>query len=49
MVRIADTLNLERFLVSESCVKAINGRAGVTMNGTARDMQFDASGNLVPL
>jgi hypothetical protein len=49
VVRIADTLNLERFLVSESCVKGINGRAGVTTNGTARDMQFDASGNLMPL
>jgi hypothetical protein len=49
VVRIADTLNLERFLVSESCVKAINGRAGVTTNGTARDMQFDASSNLMPL
>src|SRR5580704_4630396 len=49
VVRIADTLNLERFLVSESCAKAINGRAGVTTNGTARDMQFDATGNLLPL
>ena len=49
VVRIADTLNLERFLVSESCVKAINGRAGVTTNGTAHDMQFDASSNLMPL
>jgi hypothetical protein len=49
VVRIADTLNLERFLVSESCVKAITGRAGVTANGTPRDMQFDASGNLMPL
>jgi hypothetical protein len=49
VVRIADTLNLERFLVSESCVKGINGRAGVTTNGTPRDMQFDASGNLMPL
>jgi hypothetical protein len=49
VVRIADTLNLERFLVSQSCVKEIHGKAGVTTNGTARDMQFDASGNLVPL
>jgi hypothetical protein len=48
-VRIADTLNLERFLVSESCVKAINGKVGVTTNGAARDMQFDESGNLMPL
>jgi hypothetical protein len=49
VVRIADTLNLERFLVSESCVKAINGRPGVTTDGTAHDMQFDASSNLMPL
>jgi hypothetical protein len=49
VVRIADTLNLERFLVSESCVNGIKGSAGVTTNGTARDMQFDASGNLMPL
>jgi hypothetical protein len=48
-VRIADTLNLDRFLVSESCVNGINGRTGVTTNGTAREMQFDASGNLLPL
>jgi hypothetical protein len=49
VVRIADTLNLERFLVSESCAKGINGRPGVTTNGSASDMQFDASGNLMPL
>ena len=49
VVRIADTLNLDRFLVSESCVNGINGRTGVTTNGTAREMQFDASGNLLPL
>jgi hypothetical protein len=49
VVRIADTLNLDRLLVSESCVNGIDGRAGVTTHGTARDMQFDASGNLMPL
>jgi hypothetical protein len=49
VVRIADTLNLDRFLVSESCVNGNNGRPGVTTTGTAREMQFDASGNLLPL
>jgi hypothetical protein len=49
VVRIADTLNLERFLVSESCVSAINGHAGVTTAGPARAMEFDAAGNLLPL
>jgi Lactate racemase N-terminal domain len=49
VVRIADTLNLERFLASESCVNRINGRPGLRTTGNARDMQFDASGNLQPL
>jgi hypothetical protein len=48
-VRISDTLNLERFLVSEGCVRAINGRPGVTTAGGARDMEFDAEANLLPL
>jgi hypothetical protein len=49
VVRIADTLNLERFLVSERCVEAIDGRPGVTTTGTARAMEFDAGANLLPL
>jgi hypothetical protein len=49
VVRISDTLNLERFLVSEGCVRAINGRPGVTTAGGARDMEFDAEANLLPL
>jgi hypothetical protein len=48
VVRIADTLNLDRFLVSEACVSATNGHS-VTTSGTARDMQFDAAANLLPL
>lgn len=49
VVRIADTLNLDRFLVSESCVSAINGHQGVTIAGAARAMEFDPAGNLLPL
>jgi hypothetical protein len=48
VVRIADTLNLDRFLVSEACVSATNGHS-VTTSGPARDMQFDADANLLPL
>ncbi len=49
VVRIADTLNLDRFLVSEACVRAINGHPGVTSAGPANDMEFDAAANLLPL
>lgn len=49
IVRIADTLNLERFLVSEACVTAINGRPGIATTGAAREMEFDAQANLLPL
>jgi len=48
VVRIADTLNLERFQVSEGCVGATNGHPGVTTAGVARDMGFDAAANLLP-
>jgi hypothetical protein len=48
VVRIADTLNLERFLVSESCVGS-NGHKGVSQTGTAKEMQFDEAANLLPL
>jgi hypothetical protein len=48
VVRIADTLNLDRFVVSEACISATNGRS-LTKAGTARDMQFDAAANLLPL
>jgi hypothetical protein len=49
VVRISDTLNVERFLASESCVAAIEGRPGVTTVGAARAMEFDAGANLLPL
>jgi lactate racemase-like protein len=49
VVRIADTLNLDRFLASESYAEAVDGNGGVTTNGRLRDMQFDAAGNLMPL
>ena len=49
VVRIADTLNLDRFLASEGCVKRMNGRRDVTAAGVARDMEFDAGDNLLPI
>ncbi len=48
VMRIANTLNLERLLVSECCVDLLAGRPGVTTIGTARPMRFDEDGNLPP-
>ncbi len=49
VVRIANTLCLERLLVSESCVEALEGRPGIATAGTAQPMRFDENGNLRPL
>jgi hypothetical protein len=49
VVRIANTLSLDRFLVSESCAVLGKGRPGVTTAGRAREMEFDDDGNLLPL
>jgi len=49
VVRIADTLNLERFQVSEACVGGANGHSGVATAGAARAMEFDPASNLLPL
>jgi hypothetical protein len=48
VVRIADTLNLDRLLVSECCLSATNGQQGVTRVGAVGDMQFDGAANLLP-
>ncbi len=49
VVRIANTLSLDRFLVSESCADSLAGRSGVTTVGTALELEFDGAGNLLPL
>jgi hypothetical protein len=49
VVRIADTLNLERFQASEACVGATNGHPVVTTAEAARAMEFDEDANLLPL
>jgi hypothetical protein len=48
VVRIVNTLNLDRLLISESCVGSIKGQVGVSLAETARDMEFDQPGNLLP-
>jgi hypothetical protein len=48
VVRIANTLNLDRFLASEACAGLLQGRTDVTATGIAAEMQFDVSGNLTP-
>ncbi|MGH9607330.1 MAG: hypothetical protein ACRD3N_16710 [Terracidiphilus sp.] len=49
VVRIANTLNLDRLLVSESCAPLLQDRPGVTLAAQAEEMRFDESGNLPPL
>ena len=49
VVRIADTLNLERFQASEPCLRALNGHPGVKTAGAVREMDFDTAGNLLPM
>lgn len=49
VVRIVDTLRLERMLVSECCSEMLGSRPGVTIVGQARAMQFDQTGNLQPI
>lgn len=49
VVRIANTLSLDRMLVSEGSAEALKGRAGVSIAGAARAMEFDAEGNLARL
>ena len=49
VARIADTLSLDRFLLSESCIDLINGQPGIAVVGTPRNMEFDANGTLLHL
>ncbi len=48
VVRIANTLFLDRILVSESCIGALASRPEASTLGTAQPMQFDEHGNLPP-
>lgn len=48
IVRIVNTLCLERMMVSECCVDQLKGRPRVSTVGIPDEMQFDKSGNLIP-
>jgi hypothetical protein len=48
IVRIINTLSLERMLVSECCSEMLEKRPGVSITGQARAMRFDEAGNLLP-
>ena len=48
VARIANTLQLEKMLVSESCAEALRDRPGVTLGSAAEEMGFDEEGNLLP-
>jgi hypothetical protein len=47
IVRIVNTLSLERMLVSECCAEMLGRRPGISVVGQARAMQFDEAGNLL--
>jgi hypothetical protein len=49
IVRIVNTLSLERMLVSECCSEMLGNRPGVTVVGEAHAIEFDEAGNLLPL
>ena len=49
VVRIQDTLNLEKVEVSESYAELLRGRPDLEPLGPARDVRFDAHDNLPPL
>ena len=48
IMRISDTLNLERLLVSEACLDSLRENLAVTIVGKPAPMQFDVAGNLLP-
>jgi hypothetical protein len=48
IIRITNTLNLERMLMSEVCAETLEKRPGVRITGPAQAMQFDQAGNFLP-
>jgi hypothetical protein len=48
VVRIANTLSLERLQISECCIDALGGRPGLSTTGIPQPIQFDEAGNLLP-
>ncbi len=47
VVRIANTLRLEKMLASEACAEALKGRRDMAVAARAGDMEFDPAGNLL--
>jgi len=48
VIRIANTLSLERMLVSEACIGMLEKLPEVSITGQAQTMHFDPAGNLLP-
>lgn len=48
IVRIKNTLSLDRLLVSECCSTMLRLQAGISQMAPAREIQFDEAGNLLP-
>jgi hypothetical protein len=49
IVRITDTLNLDRMLISEALEELVRSRADLEIVGAAKTIEFDSAGNLLPL
>jgi hypothetical protein len=48
VVRIVNTLDLDRMLVSEGCLGVLRDQRGLAVTGTPKEMEFDNMGNLLP-
>ena len=48
IVRVSDTLNINRLLVSEPCLASMRSDPGVSIAGEPQPMRFDTEGNLLP-
>jgi len=48
IVRVTDTLNLDRLLISEPLAELARGRADLEVVGAAKEIEFDGVGNLLP-
>jgi Lactate racemase N-terminal domain len=48
VVRITNTLQLEKLLVSENCIQVLKDRPGLTLAEKTEEMHFDGAGNLIP-
>jgi hypothetical protein len=48
IVRITDTLNLDRIVISEPLAGVVQDRDDLEIVGRAKEMEFDGAGNLLP-